>query len=189
MKHLMGSLVRQVQNQLKDVQEKSEQVHVALLALTESESFDVVLGAAPSGLEALKRLVRRWDPLRGGKRRALLRQISVPIDASCKTFPQDLRIMGRAGPPIRKEQIEWKDDNTKPTQKPARASPHSRQLHQRSPQNRWRWTASAREARKARRPRKEKVMVRASRKKVNIRSRTRIQVRTLFVGTARRTAI
>ena len=33
-----------------DVQEKSEQVHVALLALTESESFDVVLGAAPSGL-------------------------------------------------------------------------------------------------------------------------------------------
>ena len=30
-----------------DVQEKSEQVHVALLALTESECFDVVLGAAP----------------------------------------------------------------------------------------------------------------------------------------------
>ena len=36
-----------------DVLEKSEQVHVALLALTESESFDIVLGAAPSGLKAL----------------------------------------------------------------------------------------------------------------------------------------
>ena len=59
---------------VEDVQEMSEQVHVALQALTESESFDVVLGAAPSGLEALRRLVRRWDPLSGGTRRALLRQ-------------------------------------------------------------------------------------------------------------------
>ena len=60
---------------VEDLQEKREQFHVALLALTESESFDVVLGAAPPGLEALRRLVRLWDPLRGGKRRALLRQI------------------------------------------------------------------------------------------------------------------
>ena len=52
----------------------------ALLALTESESFDIVLGAAPSGLEALRRLARRWDPLSGGKRRACLRQISGPQD-------------------------------------------------------------------------------------------------------------
>ena len=77
MKHLTDNLVRQVQNQLKTVQEKSEQVHVALLALTETESFDIGLGAAPSGLEALRRLVRRWDPLSGGKHRALLRHILV----------------------------------------------------------------------------------------------------------------
>ena len=38
---------------VEDVQEKIEQVHVALLALTESESFDIVLGVAPSGLEAV----------------------------------------------------------------------------------------------------------------------------------------
>ena len=50
---------------------------VTFLAVTESESFDIVLGAAPSGLEALRRLVRRWDPL-SGKRRALLRQSLVP---------------------------------------------------------------------------------------------------------------
>ena len=39
--------------------EKSEQVRVALSAVTESESVDFVLGAAPSGLEALRRWVRR----------------------------------------------------------------------------------------------------------------------------------
>ena len=44
-----------------DVPEKSEQVHVALLSVTDSESFDIVLGAA------LRRLVRRWDPLSGGR--------------------------------------------------------------------------------------------------------------------------
>ena len=32
---------------------ESEQIHVALL--TDGESFDVVLGAAPSGLDALRR--------------------------------------------------------------------------------------------------------------------------------------
>ena len=51
-------------------------MHVALLALTESESFDIVLGAAPSGPEALRRLVRR--SLSGGKHKALPRQILVP---------------------------------------------------------------------------------------------------------------
>ena len=43
-----------------DVLEKNKQVHVALLALTGSESFDSVLGVALLGLEALRRLVRRW---------------------------------------------------------------------------------------------------------------------------------
>ena len=40
--------------QLKMFRKESEQVHVALLSLTESESFDFVLGAAPSGLEAFE---------------------------------------------------------------------------------------------------------------------------------------
>ena len=76
---------------VEDVQEKSEQVHVAFLELTESESFDVVLGAAPPGLEALRRLVRRWDPLSGGKRRARATKSWFWIDANYKIFPQDLR--------------------------------------------------------------------------------------------------
>ena len=52
--------------------EKSEQVHVATLCLTNTGSFDTVLGAVPAGLEALRRWARRWDPPSGGKRRALL---------------------------------------------------------------------------------------------------------------------
>ena len=70
---------------LEDVQEKSEQVHVALLALTESESF--VVGATPSGLEALRRLVRCWDPLSRGKRRAFLQQILVPDRCKLHDLP------------------------------------------------------------------------------------------------------
>ena len=43
--------------------------------LASTSSFDTVLGALPSGLERLRRLVRAWS---GGKRRALSRQILVP---------------------------------------------------------------------------------------------------------------
>ena len=75
---------------VENVQEKSKQVHVALLAFTECESFDIVLGSAPSGLEALRRLVRRWDPLSGGKRRALLRQILVPDRCKLQDLPAGL---------------------------------------------------------------------------------------------------
>ena len=96
---------------VEDVQEKSEQVHVALLALTESESFDIVLGAAPSGLEALRRLVRRWDPPSGGRRRALLRQILVPDQCKLQRPSRRTCEMGRTGPPIREEQTEWNDHN------------------------------------------------------------------------------
>ena len=73
-----------------DVLEKSEQVQVALLALPERETFDIVLGAAPSGLEAPRRVVRRWDPLSGGKRRALLRQILVPDQRKLHDRPAGL---------------------------------------------------------------------------------------------------
>ena len=54
------------------------QLHVALLALTENERFDIVVGAAPSGPEASRRLIRRWDPLSGRERSALWRQTMVP---------------------------------------------------------------------------------------------------------------
>ena len=54
------------------------------------KSFNIVLGAAPSGLEALRRLVRRWDPLSGGKRRSLLRQTLVPDRCKLQDLPAGL---------------------------------------------------------------------------------------------------
>ena len=63
---------------VEKILEKSEQVQAALLALTEGEGFDIVVGAAPWGLEALRRLIRRWNLLSGGRRRGLLRQNLVP---------------------------------------------------------------------------------------------------------------
>ena len=78
-----------------DVLEKSLKVHVALLALTESGNFDIVLGAASSGLGALRRLVRRWDPPSGGKRRgSSATNLVLQIGANCKIYPQDLEVGG-----------------------------------------------------------------------------------------------
>ena len=202
---------------IEDVQEKSEQGHVAFLALTESESFDIGLGAAPSGLKDLRRLVQHWDPLSGGKRRTPLRQILVPDRCILQDLHRRTRETGRTGPPIR-EFSKWSgttttalDDDTKTAAlealDPCELEQHlamnrarlityeqvwseiqayieSRQLHRRS-------RHLAKEARKARRARKEKVMVRTSSKeaKVNVRTKVRIQTRTLFVGTAVRKAI
>ena len=73
-----------------DVLEKTEQTDVALLALRDSESFDIVPGAAPSGLEVLRRLVRRWDLLSGGERRAILRQILAPDRCTLQVLPAGL---------------------------------------------------------------------------------------------------
>ena len=71
-----------------DVQQ-SVQVHVALLTSTESESFDIVLGAAPSGLEALTSLgFSRWKTPQS----FFFCNISwFQTDANCKIFPLHLK--------------------------------------------------------------------------------------------------
>ena len=61
-----------------NIEGKDSQLHVALQSFTEGESFDIVLGATPHGVEALRRLIRRWDPASGGRRRVILRQIVQP---------------------------------------------------------------------------------------------------------------
>ena len=61
-----------------NIEDKDSQLHVALKFLTEGESFDIVLGATPHSVEALRRLIRRWDPASGGRRRVILRRIVQP---------------------------------------------------------------------------------------------------------------
>eukprot|EP00971_Amphidinium_carterae_P330074 6462928-Amphidinium_carterae.1 len=60
------------------LEEKDAQLHAALMALTEGEAFDIVLGCASCGSEALRKLIRRFDPSSGGRRRVVLKQILNP---------------------------------------------------------------------------------------------------------------
>ena len=70
--------------QFKDVTstesaEFNTQLHAVLMALTNGESFDLVLGSGNGfGIEAWRRLHRRWDPLTAGRARGLLRDILAP---------------------------------------------------------------------------------------------------------------
>eukprot|EP00971_Amphidinium_carterae_P051116 1006543-Amphidinium_carterae.1 len=60
------------------------------MALTEGEAFDIVLGSASCGAEALRKLIRRFDPSSGGRRRVMLKQILTPQRAKLKGLPQTL---------------------------------------------------------------------------------------------------
>ena len=62
-----------------EVKRKMNQLYTVLVSLTEDESNDIVIGSgAGNGLEAWRRLHRRWDPSTGGRKRALLKSIISP---------------------------------------------------------------------------------------------------------------
>ena len=55
------------------------QLFIVLSALTDSESFDVVMSAGGDhGFESWRKLHRRWDPYTAGRARSLLREILSP---------------------------------------------------------------------------------------------------------------
>ena len=96
-----------------EILEKSAQLHVALLELTESEmkeceSFDFVAGTDPEGLEALRRLIRCWDPLSGGKTQGSLATASCSGSVQNVRPPTRLEDMGRTGATIRDKQTKRK---------------------------------------------------------------------------------
>ena len=52
----------------------ADQVYTVLMTLVEGESFDILVGSGSGeGLEAWRRLHKRWDPLTTGRARGLLR--------------------------------------------------------------------------------------------------------------------
>ena len=54
----------------------ADQLHTVLMTLVGRESFDVLVGSGSGdGLEAWRRLHKRWDPLTTGRARGLLREI------------------------------------------------------------------------------------------------------------------
>ena len=206
--------VRWVQNWFDDVQEKSEQVHVAFLALTEVKSFDIVL-EAPG--EALRRLVRRWGLLSEESAELFCDKSWFQIGANYKISPQDLRSGKNCFADTRYQRSKSSGTTTpaldediktaalealvpsefeqhlpinrarksKPTMKPTEVNLHSRQkVTAKSTSD----PMEVDRQKVARRMRKDKVMARTARKKVKIRTPIRIQARTLFVGTVVRKA-
>ena len=56
--------------------EMERQLFIVLSALTDGESFDVVMSAGGDhGFESWRKLHRRWDPCTAGRARSLLREI------------------------------------------------------------------------------------------------------------------
>ena len=57
----------------------ADQLYKVLMTLVEGESFDILVGSGSGeGLEAWRRLHKRWDPLTTGRARGLLREILSP---------------------------------------------------------------------------------------------------------------
>ena len=57
----------------------ADQLYTVLMSLVEGESFDIFVGSGSGeGLEARRRLPKRWDPLTTGRARGLLREILSP---------------------------------------------------------------------------------------------------------------
>ena len=57
----------------------ADQLYTVLMTLVEGESFDILVGSGSGeGLEAWRRLHKRWDPLTIGRARGLLREILSP---------------------------------------------------------------------------------------------------------------
>ena len=57
----------------------ADQLYTVLMTLLEGESFDILVGSGSGGgLEAWRRLHKRWDPLTTGRARGLLRETLSP---------------------------------------------------------------------------------------------------------------
>ena len=55
---------------------RMHQLYTVLMTLVEGESFNILVGSG-EGLEAWRRLHKRWDPLTTGRARGLLRTVTV----------------------------------------------------------------------------------------------------------------
>ena len=67
------------QETIPDLESKDAQLYAVLQTLCEKEAFTLVRSAGKSkGLEAWRRLCKRFGPSTGGRRRALLRSVLSP---------------------------------------------------------------------------------------------------------------
>ena len=65
-------------DQVMDLEDKMHQVFAVLMQVTEGEANDIVCNSGGMGLEAWRKLTRRWNPLTGSRLRNLLRHVISP---------------------------------------------------------------------------------------------------------------
>ena len=71
--------VNPAQETIPDLEAKDAQLYAVLQTLCEKEAFTLVRSSGKGkGLEAWRRLCKRYDPSTGGRRRALLRSVLSP---------------------------------------------------------------------------------------------------------------
>ena len=71
------------------------QLFVVLSALTEGESFNIVMSAGGDhGFESWRKLHRRWDPYTAGRARTLLREILSPTQVKLPELMGAIEKMG-----------------------------------------------------------------------------------------------
>ena len=74
-------------DQVTDLEDKIHQVFAVLMQVTEGEANDIVCNSSGMGLEAWRKLTRRWNPLTGSRLRNLLRHVISPGRASLTELP------------------------------------------------------------------------------------------------------
>ena len=74
-------------DQVTDLEDKMHLVFAVLMQVTEGEANDIVCNSSGMGLEAWRKLTRRWNPLTGSRLRNLLRHVISPGRASLTELP------------------------------------------------------------------------------------------------------
>ena len=74
-------------DQVTDMEDKIHQVLVVLMQMAEGEANDIVCNSSGMGLEAWRKLTRRWNLLAGSRLRSLLRLVTSPGRASFTELP------------------------------------------------------------------------------------------------------
>ena len=84
-----------------------QQMHTALMALTNYEANDIVANSRKNPLEASRRLQQRYDPTTGGRKRELQRMIISP--GRCALLELQSRDSNAGSPNVSRHEKKLKD--------------------------------------------------------------------------------
>ena len=102
------------QEYIEDLETKDAQLYAVLQTLCEKEAFALVRGAGKGhGMEAWRRLCKRFDPSTGGRRRALLKGVLTP--QKCNRVEELSAAVENWEDQVRQYENRRKPDGSRPT--------------------------------------------------------------------------